>query len=305
MAAVADREEQLRWEQRQGFPAGMAALAAALFSFVGLIWREIALRDMPRTNFVDSLTAATQEGALGGQTSQAVAHWEFYDDQALVVLAATGVIALGYIAMGWALAYLGVATRARRPEMPKIFVYLPIVAGVLQAISAIVFTIALNQSVSDFLADGRTVDQAVDIGTNGTAVFAQVLGLPGALGLALSVVLISLNAMRIGLLTRFLGVLGMIVGALLVLQLPVAMIVLAFWLVMLAVLFLGKWPQQPPAWASGEPRPWPTSADVRAERQKAMAARRGEPEPEPEPEPVGAAGASPSASAAKRKRTRR
>jgi hypothetical protein len=304
VAAVADTEEQLRWEQRQGFPAGLAALAAALLSFVGLVWREIALSDMPRTSFIDSVNAAAQPGALGGQTSQAVAHWEFYDSQALVVLAATAVIALGYVAMGWALAYLGVATRARRPEMPKLFVYLPIVAGILQALSAIVFTIALNQSVSDFLADGRTVDEAVDIGTNGAAVFAQVLGLPGALGLALSVVLISLNAMRIGLLTRFLGVLGMIVGALLVLQLPVATIVLAFWFVMLAVLFLGKWPQQPPAWASGKAEPWPTSADIRAQRQKAVAAREGG---EPEPEAVAANGPSPSASAsaAKRKRKRR
>ncbi|HYH91475.1 MAG TPA: hypothetical protein VEX67_19745 [Solirubrobacteraceae bacterium] len=305
MAAVADTEDQLRWEQRQGFPAAMAALAAALLSFVGLVWREIALSDMPRTSYLASLDAASQPGALGGQTSQAVAHWEFYDDRALVVLGATFVIALGYVAMGWALAYLGVATRARRPEMPKLFVYLPIVAGILQALSAIVFTIALNQSVSDFLSGDRTVDQAVDIGTNGTAVFAQVLGLPGALGLALSVVLISLNAMRIGLLTRFLGVLGMIVGALLVLQLPVATIVLAFWFVMLSVLFMGKWPQQPPAWVSGKPEPWPTSADLRAQRQKALAAERGEPEPEPEPEPVAAGGASPSASAAKRKRKRR
>jgi hypothetical protein len=302
VAAVADTEEQLRWEQRQGFPAGMAALAAALFSFVGLVWREIALSDMPRTSFIDSLDAAAQPGALGGETSQAVPHWEYYDGQALVVLAATAVVALGYVAMGWALAYLGVATRARRPEMPKLFVYLPIVAGILQALSAIVFTIALNQSVSDFLADGRTVDEAVDIGTNGTAVFAQILGLPGALGLALSVVLISLNAMRIGLLTRFLGVLGMIVGALLVLQLPVATIVLAFWFVMLAVLFLRRWPQQPPAWTSGKAEPWPTSADIRAQRQKAMAAREGG---EPEPEAVATQGLSPSASAAKRKRKRR
>jgi hypothetical protein len=257
---------------------------------------------MPRTSFIDSLDAAAQPGALGGETSQAVAHWEYYDGQALVVLAATAVVALGYVAMGWALAYLGVATRARRPEMPKLFVYLPIVAGILQALSAIVFTIALNQSVSDFLADGRTVDEAVDIGTNGTAVFAQILGLPGALGLALSVVLISLNAMRIGLLTRFLGVLGMIVGALLVLQLPVATIVLAFWFVMLAVLFLRRWPQQPPAWTSGKAEPWPTSADIRAQRQKAMAAREGG---EPEPEAVATQGLSPSASAAKRKRKRR
>ena len=122
----------------------------------------------------------------------------------------------------------------------------------------------------------------MDIGTTGLAVFAQILGLPGALALALSIVLIALNAMRVGLLTRFMGVLGMITGALQILPIGGPLpVVQAFWLVMLGVLFLGRWPNgQPRAWASGQAEPWPSSADVRAQRQKAMAARRGEAPPD-------------------------
>ena len=62
--------------------------------------------------------------------------------------------------------------------------------------------------------------------------------------------LLSLNAMRAGLLTRFMGVLGMICGAALVL-LPQNPIVV-FWLLALAVLFAHRWPQgMPPAWETG------------------------------------------------------
>ena len=120
--------------------------------------------------------------------------------------------------------------------------------------------------------------------------------------------MISLNAMRVGLLTRFMGVLGIITGALQILPfggpLPV---VQCFWLLLLALLFLGRWPNgQPPAWRTGNAEPWPSAAAVREQRRRASP-RRAASEPERaerEPEPV-AAGPSPSASARKRKRKRR
>jgi hypothetical protein len=140
-------------------------------------------------------------------------------------------------------------------------------------------------------------------------VFASVLGLPGALALALAIVFVSLNSMRVGLLTRFMGVLGIITGVLQILPfggpLPV---VQCFWLVMLAVLFSGRWPGgRPPAWQSGNAEPWPSSAEIRERRARAAAERRGEPYEPPaseEPEPV-PAGPSSSAAARKRKRKRR
>jgi hypothetical protein len=159
-------------------------------------------------------------------------------------------------------------------------------------------------AISDFLAGPRTVDAALDISQGGLTVFAQLLGLPGALGLALALVVISLNAMRVGLLTRFMGVLGMITGALMIIPfggpLP---IVQAFWLLLLSVLFLGRWPTgQPPAWRTGNAEPWPSSAEQREQRRRAAAAARGEPVPEPEPVTAGPA---PGAAARKRKRKRR
>ncbi len=40
----------------------------------------------------------------------------------------------------------------------------------------------------------------------------------------------------------------------------------AFWMVMIGILFVGRWPKgDPPAWAAGEARPWPSQAQLRAE----------------------------------------
>ena len=51
------------------------------------------------------------------------------------MLLASLVVAIGYVALGWALTYLAVATRARRREFPKLLLYVPLIAGVLQALA--------------------------------------------------------------------------------------------------------------------------------------------------------------------------
>jgi hypothetical protein len=308
--AVEGPEDQLDWEARQRPAAATAAAIAALLTFVGTVWRGLTLSDLPRNGLLESLTRAAQDGPIGTIESLRVQTFEFYDDQATGVLLSSVVVAIGYVALGWALTYLAVATRARRREFPRVMVYVPLVVGTLQAIATVLSAFATNSAISDFLAGSKTVDAAQEVATTGLGVFAQLLGLPGALGLALALVLISLNAMRVGLLTRFMGVLGMITGALQILPfggpLPV---VQCFWLLMLALLFLGRWPNgQPPAWRTGNAEPWPSAAVVREGRRRASAEARGEdPQPavaEPEPEPV-TAGPSPSASARKRKRKRR
>lgn len=104
----------------------------------------------------------------------------------------------------------------------------------------------------------------------------------GTVALAFSVVMVSLNGMRVGLTSRFLGILGMIVGLLLILPLFPVPIIQIFWAVALGLIFLNRWPGgRGPAWASGEAIPWPGPAERAQARQGSQG---GTPEPEPEPE---------------------
>ena len=74
----------------------------------------------------------------------------------------------------------------------------------------------------------------------------------------MALVMVSLNAMRVGLLTRFLGYLGIIGGVLTIIPLVPIPIVEAYWLLALAYLLSGRWPSGvPPAWSTGRAEPWP------------------------------------------------
>jgi hypothetical protein len=81
--------------------------------------------------------------------------------------------------------------------------------------------------------------------------------------------------MRAGLLTRFMGVLGIIIGVLVVIPIGPLPVVQTFWLIALGALLLGFWPGAgvPPAWRSGRAEPWPSSGQVTEQRRAARAGR--------------------------------
>jgi hypothetical protein len=107
-----------------------------------------------------------------------------------------------------------------------------------------------NGAVGDAFGDHLTEDStAVSVGTN--------LLFPGALGMIVAMVYIPLQAVRVGLLPRFFGTLGMALGVSLII-LPQAQILIALWFGYLGLLFVGRVPRgRPPAWDAGEAIPWP------------------------------------------------
>ena len=93
--------------------------------------------------------------------------------------------------------------------------------------------------------------------------------------------MVSLNAMRVGLLTRFMGVLGIMAGVFLAFPFFSIPIVQAFWLVAAGILFLGKLPNMPPAWETGRAEPWPTRQQMLEAQGKLPAQRGGRPSTPP------------------------
>ena len=80
---------------------------------------------------------------------------------------------------------------------------------------------------------------------------------PALLGMIVVTVYVPLQALRVGLLTRFFATLGMALGASLIL-LPQAPVLIALWFGYLGLLFIGRVPGgRPPAWEAGEAIPWP------------------------------------------------
>ena len=289
-------EQQLEWEKRLRPRAALAVILAGVTLFLGQLGQAILSSSAPSSSFLEALQRTEQPGPVEQLKSLQIPIAEYLQDHAAILLLTFVVQGIGYFALAYGLTFLAAATKARREAFPKFALYLPVVGGVLAGVSSIGRGVGRAVDVSNFLDGPRTVADAQDIGLGGLSLVAEVIYYPASLALAAGIVIVSLQAMRAGLLTRFLGIMGVIVGALQVIQIIPLPLVQAYWFIALGVIFLGRRPGgQPPAWQTGREEPWPSQAEVAAARAR----RRGAPAPQPEP---ALTGASPAASKRKRKR---
>jgi hypothetical protein len=119
---------------------------------------------------------------------------------------------------------------------------------------------ALKRCASEKFEDEKAIDAVAEASTRGAA---TGFALGGRLGLAFALFYSCLHAMRVGLLSRFWGSLGMALGvAAILLLVQFTMIFFIY----LGLLLLGKLPGgRPPAWEAGEAVPWPTPGEKAAE----------------------------------------
>ena len=253
-----DPDTQLAWEKRHRPRAGIAALAGAAGLMVLYVVSQIVQRDAPTTSFLASLSRAGAPGDVGQQPSLQIPFFEYLDSKLVLVIAIGVGGFIGFVGVAWAVGFLAVATRARDPALKRFMVYVPIVGGVAVGLGVLMGQIATVLLIDRVLSGPRTVAAAISA-DNDLGLWANALLEFGSLVLAVGLILVSLNAMRAGLLTRLFGYIGIVAGAMLILYpLPVVQI---FWMGGLGVLFLGRWPGGDlPAWSTGRAVPWPVRA---------------------------------------------
>lgn len=272
-----DASDQLAWEKRAGrLAAGAAALAAICFVAGGL-YLQLAVERRPTgsNELVTSIARESSDYIVAGIIS-----------------------ALGSLLLGVVLAYLYRVIRARREKLPRAALALTVFGALGSAAVAIARPVDLGIVAGQIPAGSLRTNEATDAFLRDRTSLQIIggFGLAANLALAFSMIIISINAMRTGILSRFVAVLGIVIGALLPLvgAMP---ILLFFWLVALAALFLDRWPGgRGPAWASGEAIPWPNLAARNAEiDRRRVAAEAGEEDdgeagPRSGPAPVEGAG---------------
>ena len=280
MAAV---DDQLELERRRAPLAAIGACIAAVLPMTGGILVVSTIRDQPKNT----------PGRL----------LYIHDHSGKFVLYSI-LLGLGALALVFPLRYLYEATKARKPELPRVALFCALLGPVIYGIVQIGLQAVLVSKAATFAdpAHGnQTYEEAKHVFESGEVRVFQFVGLGAQLALGFAFVMICLNAMRVGLLSRFMGILGIIVGVLFVVPLaPGPPVVQSFWLAALAALFFGRWPSGiPPAWITGRAVPWPSQQALREQRESSL-----------EPEPA-AAGAAPSSgqrggsSSRKRKRKKR
>ena len=313
-----DRERQLAWEAAGRPRVAASTIAAGILLLGGSIYNTQIVLSAPTVGLVEGLSPALhgQREALIDPHTPSL---QFIDHHAGSVILATVLVALGTLGMVPVLRYLYAATRfrleaalaavdagpsrARGYRLPKAALTLAVAGAGVGAASLVTSEIVDVLEAHNFVVRGITTHDAVGKATNSTAhLVLSSINFASQLALAFAFVMIPLNAMRAGLLTRFMGILGIAGGSLAVILRPLA-VLQSFWLVALGLLLTGRGAKPlPAAWGEGEARPWPSQQQVRFARQAQTQAEPAVAAPAPLPR---APARTPNPHAAKKRKKRR
>jgi len=315
----ATADETLADEAARRRQAGAAGIAAGILTIGSGALAAVVYGDKPSVPVLDVLRErlSAQPPARGLKYQQAV----FYSDHLVTIILVSVLLALAAAAMGLTLSHLYRSTLARRPEFRRAAVVAAIAGTVLIAVGELSLAISVTTQTHALVSSANPTPAAIrDALSPPAALVGGILRQLGVFSLGAAFIMIALNAMRVGLLTRFMGVLGIIVGGLFIIPLGASLpIVQAFWLAALGAMYLGYWPPGlPPAWVTGNAEPWPTQQELRERKIERRAESGGakkstaprismrKQRPEPPETPAPEAPARPvHSSSKKRKRKRR
>lgn len=272
MATAPEIKQRVTFESARRARLAVPAVAGGVLYLLSGIILSAALKELPAVGIVQGL-----EPVLRGQSSPGVSprapEVRYIDHHAFYLIVGTLLTAIAVAALTVVLLFILDATAFRRPSWPAARP-LVLIGGSGVALLNVVHEVVLVLEAHKFIAGGNFTNKAVDkalLTTGSTGVVLGLLGLIAALALAVGMIATMLGSMRAGLLPRWLSVLGILSGLLFLpfFGTPTLQLIPTFWLVATGILLMERWPAgDPPAWAAGEARPWPTQAEQRAKREE-------------------------------------
>jgi hypothetical protein len=282
---------QVAYESERRTRLGVPAFAGGVLYLLSGIVISSTLNGAPSVGLLQGLGPALR-GEANPSVSPRAAEVKFISHHTFPLIVGSVLAAIAIAALVLVLLFLLDATRFRRPETWLAARPLVLFGGIAVALLSPLPPEGLaNQVVRAFETHNFAIghdfsNHAVDQVFKGTAsVLLQSLGLLAGLVLAAGVIAVILNAKRVGLLTRWMMILGIFMVVLAFTPFGLIFgfakqLIAAFWLVAMGILLMGRWPNgDPPAWAAGEARPWPSQAEMRAERENQQPKRGAKAKP--------------------------
>ena len=268
MPSKSEINEQVEKETERRNRLGVPAFAGGVLYLLSGIITSSTLNGAPTVGILQGLSPAFS-GVANPATSPRAAEVKFISHHASSLLIGSVIAAIAIAVLTLVLLLLVDATRFRRPQTWKPLRPLVLFGGVTLAVVSVghqaVTAIETHHFAVGHDFSNHAVDHALTKGSANVAI--DYIDLLAGLSVAVGMIIAMVNAMRVGLITRWMGVLGILTGILIFLPIGGATleVVPAFWLVAMGILYVGKWPNgQPPAWEEGEARPWPSRAQMRA-----------------------------------------
>jgi hypothetical protein len=307
MPSTAEQREQIEGELDRRKRLSVPAFAGGFLYLLSAIIITSTLNGLPTVGPLEGLTPTVQ-GVSEPTVSPRAPEVKYISHHAFAFVAGSVIAAVAVVALTLVLLLLFDASSFRRPATWGPARLLVLVGGIAVAVASIAHEVVYAIETHNFSTGSdfsrHAVEQALTKAPANQIV--AYLSLLAGIALVVGMVVVMLNSLRTGLLPRWVAFLGMFSALLILLPNigPTLQLIPAFWLVMMGMLLSGKWPGgDPPAWEAGEARPWPSRAQVQAERAgragtpAAVAAGNGDAAPAPT-QP------SPAASARKRRRKR-
>jgi len=273
-------ESEIERRRRLAVPA----FAGGFLYLLSSIIISQTLKGAPTVGLIQGIQPA-MSGVSNPTVSPRAAELKFISEHSLNLIAGSVLAAIAIIALTLILLLLVDAAKFRRPQTWAYARPLVLFGGIAVATISVAHQIVSAVETHNFVSSADHSSHAVDQALTGAApnVAIAYVDLLAGLALATGMIVVMMNSLRVGLLPRWLAMLGIVTGLLLFFPFGGAQlqVIPALWMVMVGILFIGKWPKEPQAWVTGEARPWPTAAQRRAES-------RGESvEPAPAPAPAG------------------
>jgi hypothetical protein len=271
MTTAAEIEQRTAFESARRARLAVPAVAGGVLYLLSGIILSATLKELPAVGIVQGLEPVLRGEPNRAESPRAV-EVKYIDHHALGLIAGSALTAIAVVALTLVLLFIVDATRFRRRTWPAARP-LVLVGGIGVALLNVIHEVILVIEAHKFATGGDFTNQAVDralLTTGSGGIILGLLGLFAALALAVGMIAVMLGSMRAGLLPRWLSVLGILSG---LLFLPffgttTLQLIPTFWLVATGILLMERWPNgDPPAWAAGEARPWPTQAELRAQRE--------------------------------------
>lgn len=264
---------QLEWEREKRARLGVPAVGGGFLYLFGAVIIGSALGAAPTVGLLQGLSPALK-GVASPHESPRAPEVRYISHHAFPLIAGSVLSAIALLALTAVLFVLVKATRFRRPESWQATLPLVLIGGIGFAAVSIGHQIAGAILTHQFATGSDFGNKAVEyaLTSAGVNVAMQYISLLAGLSLTVGMISANLGAMRAGLLTRWMGVVGIFAALLIFLPIGGETLTLipAFWLAAMGLLYMSRWPgEEPPAWEAGEARPWPTQAQMRAAQQAA------------------------------------
>jgi hypothetical protein len=307
---MADAERQLAVEGAQRLRVAVLAVLSGVLFFGGQIWITLIGTKEPTIGLLQGLAPAFQ-GLKEAKVDPRTIKEQFLIHHQVPLVAAFAISGIGVLMMIAPMRYLSGAERRRAATPSPLTSQFALAGPVMYGVFLLVFEISLIIGAHTYLNGSARTYTALNAATGGgLRVALQLILTLGTLLLAVVFIMVSLRAMRVGLLTRMMGTIGIISGVLFLIPLTPLPVIQSLWLIFFGAMLLGFGNKPlPEAWTAGEARPWPPRQPPPARQPRGgggggRGLRRGAATAQPAvPAPSAPRGPSPSASK-KRKRRR-